>query len=101
MLGQLRPGDVVPEVEAALDALSPGEIGPEPVASRFGWHVLRLDAAEDGRPLPYESVRPRLAAAMEKAAWARAARAFVDGLVAAADLQGVDLGRARAAGGLR
>lgn len=46
LLGQLRPGDVMPEVEAALSRLSPGEIGPEPVASRFGWHVLRLDAAE-------------------------------------------------------
>lgn len=90
-LGQLGPGDTVPEFEAALRGLDDGEITPEPVLSRHGWHVIRMDAVAQGAVLPYETVRPRIAEAMEKAAWTRAARDFVDRLVAAADIAGADL----------
>lgn len=90
-LGQLGPGDTVPEFEKALRALGQGELTAEPVLSRFGWHVIRLDAVAEGAPLPYETVRPRIAEAMEKAAWTRAVRAFVAELAARADISGVDL----------
>lgn len=91
MLGQLGPGDTVPEFEAALRGLGEGEITPEPVLTRFGWHVIRLDAAAEGAPLPYETVRPRITEAMEKAAWTRAVRDFVSGLAAKAEITGADL----------
>jgi peptidyl-prolyl cis-trans isomerase C len=52
-----------------------------------------MDARAEGAVLPFEAVRPRLAEAMEKAAWTRAARVFVDGLVARAEIAGADLGR--------
>lgn len=90
-LGQLAQGDTVAEFEAALDRLAEGEIASEPVSTRFGFHVLRLDARADGAPLPFEAVRPRIAAALEKAAWARAARDFVATLAAAADVRGADI----------
>jgi peptidyl-prolyl cis-trans isomerase C len=90
-LGQLGPGDTVPEFEAALRHLADGEITAEPVLSRHGWHVIRMDALAHGAVLPFEAVRPRIAEAMEKAAWTRAARSFVDNLVAAADIVGADL----------
>ena len=90
-LGQIGPGDTVPEFDAALRELSEGEITATPVLSRHGWHVIRLDAVAPGRVLPYDAVRPKLAEAMEKAAWARAARALVDRLVAAAEISGADL----------
>ncbi|GAB4390499.1 peptidylprolyl isomerase [Albidovulum sp.] len=91
-LGQIRPGDTVPEFEAALRQLQPGEITAEPVPTRHGWHVIRLDALAEGAILPFEAVRGKIAEAMEKAAWARAARAFLGELVAAADISGADLG---------
>ncbi|MFV0472995.1 MAG: peptidylprolyl isomerase [Pikeienuella sp.] len=91
-LGQLRPGDTVPEFEAALRDLADGEITAAPALTRHGWHVIRMDAAALGDPLPYETVRDKIAEAMEKAAWARNARAFVDGLIAAAEVTGADLG---------
>lgn len=94
MLGQLRPGDTVPEFETALRGLSEGEITAEPVLSRFGWHIIRLDAVAEGAPLPYEAVRPRIAEAMERAAWTAAVRDFVAGLAAAADISGADLAAA-------
>ncbi|MBC7147432.1 MAG: peptidylprolyl isomerase [Thioclava marina] len=90
-LGQLGPGDTVPEFERVLRALGEGEITAEPVLSRFGWHVIRLDAVAEGAPLPYETVRPRISEAMEKAAWTRAVRAYVAELAARAEISGVDL----------
>lgn len=90
-LGQLVPGDCVPEFEAALRELEPGQISAAPVRSRFGWHIIRLDACAKGQVLPYAAVRPRLAEAAEKAGWTRAAHDFADALMAAADVKGVDL----------
>lgn len=40
-LGWSTPGRYVPEFEAALEALQPGEISP-PVVSRFGVHLIQL-----------------------------------------------------------
>lgn len=90
-LGQLGPGDTVPEFEAVLRRLSDGEITPEPVPTRHGWHLIRMDAVAPGAVLPFEAVRDKIAAAMEKTAWARAARTFVNGLVASAEITGCDL----------
>ena len=40
-LGWLYAGDTVPEFEAAMDALLPGEIS-EPVRSPFGFHLIEV-----------------------------------------------------------
>lgn len=40
-LGWLSPGDTVPEFEAAMNALKPGEISA-PVRSTFGWHLIQV-----------------------------------------------------------
>jgi peptidyl-prolyl cis-trans isomerase C len=90
-LGQLGPGDTVPEFEAALRTLEEGQITPEPVLTRHGWHVIRMDAVAEGQILPFAAVREKIILAMEKAAWARQARDFVDGLVRAASIEGADL----------
>lgn len=91
LLGQLSGGDTVPEFEAVLETLAEGEIAPAPVESRFGYHIVRLDARARGSVLPFEAVLPRLRAAEEKAAWCRAARAFAEALIAGAEVTGVTL----------
>jgi len=88
-LGQIGPGDMTPEFEAILRSLSPGEVTGDPVSTRYGWHVVRLDAAAEGQALPFEAVRRKIADAMEKAAWAREAQAFVGQLVQDASISGV------------
>ncbi|MCL4186995.1 MAG: peptidylprolyl isomerase [Rhodobacteraceae bacterium] len=93
-LGQISAGDTVPEFEAVLRELAEGEIAPAPVESRFGFHIVRLDARAEGAVLPFEAVEPRLRAAAEKAAWVRAARTFADGLLAGARLEGMPGGAA-------
>ena len=40
-LGWATPGRYVPEFQAALEALQPGEIS-EPLVSRFGVHLIQL-----------------------------------------------------------
>ena len=90
-LGQLGPGDTVPEFEAALRTLTEGGISPAPVLSRHGWHIIRLNAIAPGQVLPFESVRPRIAQALEKAAWARASRQFVETLAHGAKITGASL----------
>jgi len=90
-LGQLGPGDTVPEFEAALRGLGEGEITPAPVLTRHGWHVIRMDAVANGATLPFETVREKIAQAMEKREWSRAAAEFVNQLVAASEISGADL----------
>ncbi|MEM1431179.1 MAG: peptidylprolyl isomerase [Pseudomonadota bacterium] len=90
-LGQLSPGDTVPEFEAALHRLAEGEITAEPIQSRYGWHIIRMDAVAPGAVLPFDTIKQRIADAMEKALWAREARDFVQGLAARAEVSGADL----------
>ena len=92
VLGQLGPGDTVPEFEAALRVLSEGETVSEPILTRHGWHIIRMDAVAQGSTLPFETVKDRIAEAMEKRAWAKAVKAYVNQLVAKADITGIDLG---------
>ena len=90
-LGQLGPGDTVPEFEKILRTLESGEIASAPVLTRFGWHIIRMDAVAHGEPLPFETVKTRIAEAMEKAFWAQAVRAYVNQLVASSEISGADL----------
>lgn len=90
-LGQLGPGDTVPEFEAILRHLAEGEMTPEPILTRHGWHIVRMDAVAPGAVLPFEAVKPKIAEAMEKASWAQNAKVFVHTLIASADITGADL----------
>ena len=90
-IGQLGPGDTVPEFELALRTLTEGGMTPAPVLSRHGWHIIRLNATAQGQVLPYDTVRPKIAQALEKAAWARASRDFIEALAKAATITGASL----------
>lgn len=90
-LGQLGPGDTVPEFEAALRTMAEGDLSPELVLTRHGYHIIRIDARAEGEVLPFETVHDKIASALEKTAWARAARAFTDHLVSTAEIEGADL----------
>ena len=90
-LGQIGPGDTEPAFEAALSGLSEGGMTETPVLSRHGWHIIRLNTIAPGKVLPYEAVRPRIASALEKAAWAQGARDFVSALGQGATIIGASL----------
>jgi peptidyl-prolyl cis-trans isomerase C len=90
-LGQLSRGDTVPEFDAALRAMASGEITIEPVASRFGYHIIRLDRKIEGRQLSFETVRERIADYLVDRARRMAIAQFVARLSARAEITGVDL----------
>jgi peptidyl-prolyl cis-trans isomerase C len=91
MLGQVRRGELVPAVQAALESLSEGVTGREPVRSRYGWHVLRLERRIPGRVLPFEYVKPRIADMLEARSWAVCAARYTARLVATARVEGVEV----------
>lgn len=91
LLGQLASGDTVPEFEAALVGMEEGAISREPVESRYGFHLIRLDARARGEILPFAAVLPHLREAQEKADWVRASRTYVEELAARADVTGIVL----------
>ncbi|MBU3029173.1 peptidylprolyl isomerase [Paracoccus marinaquae] len=89
LLGQLSSGDTVPEFEAVMARMNEGQI--ELAESRYGLHVIRLDACARGEVLPFEAVLPALREAHDKAAWLRASRDFVAALVAGAEISGIEM----------
>lgn len=91
VLGQLASGDTVPEFEAALGLMQEGAISDAPVETRYGLHLIRLDARVRGEVLPFTAVLPHLREAQEKAEWVRASHAYVGELTARAKVTGIDL----------
>lgn len=65
-----------------------------PMATRFGHRVVLLDCRIDGRDLPFEAVRERIAAYLEAASWSRAVAQYLGMLVGSADIKGLSLDRA-------
>jgi len=94
MLGQITAGDTVAEFDAALATMVEGSIAPEPVETRYGFHLIRLDARAKGEVLPFERVEAQMRNALEKRAWVQASRDFVADLVSKAEVSGVQLSAA-------
>jgi peptidyl-prolyl cis-trans isomerase C len=90
-LGQISAGQTTPEFELALTALSPGQISPAPVATRYGFHLIRLDRKHEGRDLPFELVADRIADYLNQSVRHRAATQYIARLAAAAKIEGIDL----------
>src|SRR3546814_16061417 len=90
-LGQITRGSAVPEFETFLFNLEEGQICPLPIKSRFGYHIARLDRRVEGRQLPFELVRDRIAGYLAEQVWRRAVGQYVALLIGTADLRGVDL----------
>jgi peptidyl-prolyl cis-trans isomerase C len=91
-LGQIRRGELVPEVQAGLEALTEGTTARQPVRSRFGWHILRLHRRIAGRTLEFDIVRSRIADMLEARSWSVEAVRYVAELAARNHVEGVIIG---------
>lgn len=58
-LGWFGAGQMVPEFQAAVETLKPGEISA-PVQSQFGWHIVRLDEVRDTSFPPLAEVKDQI-----------------------------------------
>lgn len=90
-LGQIGPGQTVPEFERALAEMQESEISSQPVESRFGFHVIHLHRKIEGRPLEYEMVRDRIAAYVRENGQRRAISQYLSRLMGRATIGGIDL----------
>jgi len=94
-LGQVSTGQTVPEFETALRAMVPGCVHPEPVETRYGLHVVRLDRRIEGEVVPFDLVRDRIADYLDEAVRRRAQQQYVSILAGRAQVTGVNLAAAR------
>jgi peptidyl-prolyl cis-trans isomerase C len=90
-LGQISAGQTTPEFERALADLQPGAIAREPVATPYGYHVIRLDRRIEPRELPFELVRERIADYLSESVSRRATAQYIARLVSTADIAGIVL----------
>jgi peptidyl-prolyl cis-trans isomerase C len=94
-LGQITAGQITAEFETALTQLQPGEMSAEPVATRYGFHIIRLDRRIDGCEQPFEAVSERIADYLRASVTQRAIAQFIARLVSRADITGVSLADAQ------
>lgn len=90
-LGQITAGQTTPEFERVLAVLNPGMLSPEPVATRYGFHIVRLDRKIEEKKLPYEAVAPRIAEYLADSVMQRALAQYIARLAAKATITGIDL----------
>ncbi len=90
-LGQVGPGQTVPEFERALSALPVGEVAPAPVESWYGFHVIALDHRIAGRELPFDMVRERIAVWLDEKVRRVAIRQYIAIIAGRAEITGIVL----------
>jgi len=59
-LGWFSPTQVVEPFAKAVMSLEEGKYTAQPVQTRFGWHVIRLDGTRIVPPPPFDSVKDKL-----------------------------------------
>lgn len=90
-LGQISRGQTVAEFEKALARLMPGIIAPEPIHTRYGFHVVRLDRRIEGEVLAYELVAGRIADYLDETCRRQAVAQYIGILAAQARIEGFSL----------
>ncbi|WP_439816009.1 peptidylprolyl isomerase [Zavarzinia sp. CC-PAN008] len=67
-LGKFVAGQMVEPFWTGALAIAPGSVGKDPVRSRFGWHVIRVNARDVLPPPSYEEALPQLKQQVRQAA---------------------------------
>jgi peptidyl-prolyl cis-trans isomerase C len=94
-LGQIGPGQTVPEFERALKTISVNGreniIHAAPIESRYGFHIVKINHHEAGRQLPFEMVQLRIADYLREHVQRTAIRQYIAMLAGRATVTGTDL----------
>jgi peptidyl-prolyl cis-trans isomerase C len=93
-LGQIGPGQTVEEFETALAAIEAGRVHHQPVRTRYGVHVIRVNRRIEGRELPFDLVETKIAEYLAERVRHTAIRQYLAILAGRATITGVDLGGA-------
>jgi peptidyl-prolyl cis-trans isomerase C len=90
-LGQIGPGQTVREFESALATMEADRIHPEPVESRYGLHIVRLDRKIEGRQLPFEIAKPLIEGYLKERMQRTVQRQYICLLAGRAAIDGITL----------
>jgi peptidyl-prolyl cis-trans isomerase C len=90
-LGQIGPGQTVVEFERALADAPIGEVAPQPVETRYGCHVIRVDRHIAGRELPFELVHDRIRGWLDEKVRRTAVSQYLSILAGRAEITGITL----------
>jgi peptidyl-prolyl cis-trans isomerase C len=90
-LGQVSRGQTVPEFEAYLARAEVGVVAPDPVETRYGYHVVYLHRRVPGEELPFDRVADRIADYLRESVTRRAVAQYLRVLLARARVQGIAL----------
>ncbi|SDJ90431.1 peptidylprolyl isomerase [Microbulbifer yueqingensis] len=95
-LGQVSRGDTVAPFEEAVFRQGQGLV-PEPVETQYGLHLIYVEHSEPGRPLEFDYVSGRISDFLRERARRANTGAYLQQLVASAEIGGIDLLDGRAA----
>jgi peptidyl-prolyl cis-trans isomerase C len=59
-LGWFGPGQMVKEFEQATFSLEKGEISQEPVKTKFGFHIIKLNDIRDAKPKKLDEIKQNI-----------------------------------------
>ena len=58
-LGTFKKGEMLPEIEAAVSKMKPGEIS-DLVVTKAGIHIIKLEESSVGKPKPFDEVKKEI-----------------------------------------
>ncbi|HYW04660.1 MAG TPA: peptidylprolyl isomerase [Gammaproteobacteria bacterium] len=65
-LGWFSPGDMVPKFSQAVEKLKPGHYTEKPVKTRFGWHVILLEATRNKKKPSLDDLRDQIKQTLQR-----------------------------------
>jgi peptidyl-prolyl cis-trans isomerase C len=95
-LGQLLPDETTPQFQAALARLGEGETTVTPVATRYGFHIIRLEKRIPGPLLPFDRVSAHISQYLTERTRRTATVQYLAKLISAAEIVGIELAGAEA-----
>ena len=88
-LGQISKGQTVPEFERQLFTCHVGLV-EAPIESRYGVHIVEIDHKEEGKPLPFDMVKTRIAEYLNEKVRRKAIAQYIEALISDAEIEGFD-----------
>ena len=88
-LGQISRGQTVPEFERQLFNADPG-LMPQPVESRYGYHIVFIARKVAGKQLPFSVVQQKIADYLNEKVRRKAVAQYIHTLIVDAEIEGYD-----------
>lgn len=89
-LGQISKGQTMPDFEAALFQMQAGELSETPVATKVGYHIIKVYKRVEGAQLPFENVADWIRNDLQQKSCDKAIHQYIQILFGKSDIRGFD-----------